>query len=197
MQYGLMPPKDYETMDAILGLVCNLFPDVVLHILEIGVHGGNGSRGIRDFIHSMDRELYHTGVDNQRDFKMPPPFRECNFIIGNSIEVYNQVPDNSQHFILIDGCHNYPMTMADFLVYSDKVCRHGIIAFHDTSPNIKPFQDFQGMGRKNDPDMYISCRKALNKLGLLEDKYDGWKLIMDEYDPSAPTGGIVAVQKRM
>jgi hypothetical protein len=195
MTYGLMPEFDYKTMDSILDLVCFSFREEPINILEIGVHQGNTSRGMRDFLKQRGRAINHTGIDNRRDFNMEAPFPESRFIIGNSIEVYNQIEDGSQHLVFIDGCHNYPMTMADFLVYSDKVRLHGYIAFHDTGEQIKPMTDFQGMGDMDDPDMYIACRKAVKRLGLLDGKQGGWSLILDQYDDSFHTGGIVLVQK--
>lgn len=194
MTYGMMPNKDYETMDKILSMVCDRFKGD-LNILEIGVFQGNTSRGMRDFLKEKGRKINHTGVDNQRDFKMDKPFPESNFIIGNSFEVYPKVKDNSQHLIFIDGNHSYPITMIDFLVYSDKVVEGGFIAFHDTGKQIKPFTDFQGIGDMADEDMWIACRKAVDKLGLLTDEYKGWKLILDEADETFHTGGILLVQK--
>lgn len=193
--YGIMPKRDYETMSKTLDLVLETFPEGIISTFEIGVHKGDGSRGIHKFISDRSRINFHTGIDNQHDFAMGSPFPECNFIIGNSIEVYNEIPDASQHFGLIDGCHNYPITMADFLVYSDKVKPSGFIAFHDTGPHIQPKTDYQGMGSREENDMYIACRKAVKKLGLLDNTYPGWKLIFDEYDPNFHTGGIVVVQK--
>lgn len=195
MTYGWMTAHDFATMDSILDLVCNKFPEGIINTCEIGVNDGRGSRGIHQYLADKQRINFHVGIDNGRDMDIKVPFEGCKIIIGNSIEVYNQVPDNSQHFLLIDGCHNYPMTMADFLVYSDKVRVNGFLAFHDTSPAIKEFTDFQGMGSTNEKDMYISCRKAIKKLGLLENKYEGWILILDEYDETKPTGGITLFQK--
>lgn len=90
------------------------------------------------------------------------------------------------------------MTMIDFLLYSAKVKVGGILAFHDTSPNIKPFTDYQGIGSKEDPDNYISCRKAVRKLGLLDNPAVyfslGWDIVFDEYDETFPTGGIIALK---
>lgn len=195
MKYGIMPEFDYKTLDLILSNICDQFPDGVLNTCEIGVHKGNGSRGIHQFLSDKGRINFHTGIDNNHDLQVSPPFPGCNLIIGNSIEVYNQIADNSQHFILIDGCHNYPMTMADFLVYSDKVRIGGLIAFHDTGDQIKPFTDYQGMGSKEDPDMYIACRKAVIKLGLIDNEFSGWKLMLDASDKQFHTGGITVVQK--
>lgn len=189
-----MPKKDYQTMDKCLSIVADSFTGDI-NITEIGVFQGNTSRGMKDFFWSVGRKVNYIGVDNQRDFKMDSPFKDAKFIIGNSFEVYNQIPDNSQHFIFIDGNHSYPVTMVDFLVYSDKVVDGGYIAFHDTGAQIKPFTDFQGIGDMADPDMWIACRKAVNKLGLLDNKFEGWVKVLDEYDENFHTGGILLVKK--
>lgn len=193
--YGLMPEQDYRTLDDIFYRLCETFPTGIINTLEIGVHNGNGSRGIHKFFTDAGRINFHTGIDNQRDFEMDAPFPGCNFIIGNSIEVYNQIPDRSQHFLLIDGCHNYPMTMADFLVYSSKIKQGGFVAFHDTGAHIPAFKDYQGMGSREDQDMYISCRRALLTLGLLEGTRAGWILCHDEADTNFDTGGITSFIK--
>lgn len=193
--HGWMTKKDAETIAKTLDLVCQQFPEGVVNTTELGVREGKTSRGIHEYLSKKGRINFHTGVDNQHDIPVPVPFEGCNLIIGNSIEVYNQIADNSQHFLFIDACHSYPMTMADFLVYSSKVRVGGYVAFHDCGEHIKPFTDYQGMGDKLDPDMYIACRKAVKKLGLLDDALHGWELVMDEADPSLHTGGIVVVKK--
>jgi hypothetical protein len=194
-----MTELDYKTMDSLLEKVCEQFSEGIINTLELGVHKGDTSRGIRDFFNSKKRINFHTGIDNQRDFVMDSPFPECRFIIGNTSDVYGQVRDRSQHFLFVDACHNYPMTMLDHLLYSEKVVAGGIIAFHDTGRHISPFTDYQGMGSKEDPDMYISCRKALLRLGLLPSiqriDADGYKLIVDIADDSKHTGGITAFVK--
>lgn len=199
MKYGWMPERDYLTMSQMLDVVCDTFNEGVLNTLELGVRDGRTSRGIHQYLKSKNRINFHTGVDNNHDIETPLPFEGCRLIIGNTMEVYNQVPDKSQHFCFIDACHNYRMTMMDFLLYSDKVRVGGILAFHDTSPNIKPFTDYQGMGSKDDPDNFISCRKAIKKLGLIDNPAVyfslGWDVLFDEYDETFPTGGIIALKK--
>lgn len=209
MRYGLMTQLDYATMDKTLELVCARFPEGIINTLELGVHRGDTSRGIRDFFKEKQRINFHTGIDSQKDFEMQSPFPECHFIIGNTMDVYNEVKDLSQHFLLIDANHSYAMTMIDFLLYSDKVAPGGYIAFHDTGAHIKPMTDYQGMGSKDDPDFYISCRKALEKLKLLypevkgfENGYplttngaNGYYLVFDEADVTKHTGGITVFQK--
>lgn len=205
-----MTSLDYKTMDALLGKVCEIFPDGIINTLELGVHKGDTSRGIRDFFKEKKRINFHTGIDNGRDngvgLTVSSPFPECNFILGNTMEVYNQIRDRSQHFLLFDACHSLPMTMIDSLLYSDKVAIGGVIAFHDTGSHIAPMTDYQGMGSKEDPDMYISCRKALVKLGLLPNgsteylntlttSTGEYRLLMDAADETKHTGGITAFIK--
>jgi hypothetical protein len=196
MRYGIMPEADCDTLDSILARTCSDFPEGIIETAEIGVHKGLTSKGIHDRIYKqLKREHRHIGIDNLRDGQFPVKADWFNMIRGNSIEVFSQVEYESQHFIFIDGSHNYPMTMADFLCYSDRVIPGGYIAFHDTGKQIKPFTDYQGMGSKDDPYMYISCRIAIYKLGLLDNKFPGWRLISDHADESKPTGGITVVQK--
>lgn len=190
-----MPEADYHTLDKTLDLVCKTFPEGVINTVEIGVHKGNGSRGIHKFFEEKSRLNFHTAIDNNHDLTVDIPFTGCNLIIGNSYEVYNQLADNSQHFGLIDGNHSYPITLVDFLVYSDKIRIGGLVAFHDTGKQIPAYKDYQHLGSRSDPDMFIACRKAVKKLGLLDNKHEGWKLIYDEFDPNFDTGGIVVVQK--
>jgi hypothetical protein len=193
--YGLLTAKDIETIEKTLDLVCEQFPEGVINTTELGVRNGSTSRGIHNYISAKSRLNFHIGIDNNHDMPVTQPFSGCHVIIGNSIEVYNQLQNNSQHFIFIDACHSYPMTLVDFLLYSDKVRHGGFVAMHDCGQQIKPMTDYQGSGDKNDPDNYISCRKAVSKLGLLDNKFEGWDLIFDEYDESFHTGGIVVVKK--
>jgi len=195
MSYGLLTAKDVETIEKTLDLVCQQFPEGIINTTELGVRDGSTSRGIHAYLSSRGKVNFHNAIDNNHDMSVRIPFDGCNLIIGNSIEVYNCLPDNSQHFIFIDACHSYPMTLVDFLVYSDKIKHGGFVALHDCGRQIKPMTDYQGMGNPEDRDMYISCRKAVNKLGLLENKFSGWDLIFDEYDPNFHTGGIVVVKK--
>lgn len=192
-KFGLMPQKDYETIERVLEMVHKDFPQGIICTLEIGVHKGDTSRGIRDFFLDTNRVHFHTAVDNQRDFAVGTPFPECNFIVADSMTAYTQVRDRSQHFVFIDGCHNYPMTMVDHLLYSDKIVKGGYMAFHDTGIHIPDMKDYQGMGDRSHPDMYIACRKALLRLGLFESPK--WETVIDDADPTKDTGGITVFKK--
>lgn len=203
MTYGLITERDAHTMNWLLSMVVNTYRGKsAIKTLELGVHNGDTSRGIRDFFLEAKAPHKHIGIDNQRDFAMGSPFPECEFIIGDTMLVSHEVENNSVDFLFIDACHNLPMTIADFVLYKEKVKNRGIVAFHDTGSHIAPFTDYQGQGQKDQPDMYISCRKAIRMLGLPLLPYmkkntlgDEWLCIIDEADPSRHTGGITAYIK--
>lgn len=189
----MMTNTDYKTMDKTLELVSR---GTSVTTIEIGVNSGRTSRGIRDFFKEKGIKHHHIGIDNKRDFDMPSPFPECEFIVGDSLRVHSLVQDDIADFLLIDGNHNYFYTIADFLHYAPKVKKGGYIAFHDCGAHIPPMQDYQGVGPTDDPDMYIQCRKAVRVMGLLDDRLEGYKLIFDEYESGGlPIGGIIVVQK--
>jgi hypothetical protein len=122
-------------------------------------------------------------------------------IIGNTFEVYNQIENDSMHFCLVDANHSYPMTVLDFWLYCKKIRVGGLIALHDTGEHIKSFTDYQHIGNKEDRDMYISCRKAADDLGLLNDRsyVNGcqFEKLLDVADPTPHTGGILCLKRIM
>lgn len=195
LRFGLMTGTDEKTLVKTFELVNKEFPDGTINTFEVGVRRGETSRAIHQFFTNKNRINFHVGIDNENDVKDGCPFEGCHFVVGNSIAVYNELRPNSQHFGFLDACHNYPMTLADFLVYSDKIIVGGYIALHDTSPAIKPFTDYQGMGSKWDLDMFISCRKALIKLKVYENKFPDFQLVFDEYDLHALTGGVTVLKR--
>jgi hypothetical protein len=193
--YGLISEVDAQVIEKTLYLIIKEFDGHIINTLEIGVFNGDTSRGIHRFFTGKNILNTHKAIDSQKDFVMDSPFPECKFIIGNSAEVYNQIEDESQHFIFFDGCHAFPAVVCDFFCYASKVKPGGYMAFHDTGKHIKPFKDYQFIGRKDDPDMYISVRKALQKMELLNNRFPFWKLIFDEADENNEAGGIVVLQK--
>lgn len=193
--YGLISKTDAQCIEKTLSLIMDEFTVETIYTLEVGIFNGHTSRAINDFILSKGRDNFHTTIDNQKDFETKRPFEECHFIIGNSNEVYNQIPDKSQHFIFIDANHAFPHVVSDFFCYQDKVRTGGYIAFHDTGKHIKPFTGYQLIGDKNDPDMHIAVRKALGKIGLLNDEYGGWELVFDEADQENEMSGICVFKK--
>lgn len=192
MRYGLITAKDIETLEKTLALVKMSFKEI--RTLEIGVHEGNTFKEIIEYF--KDVEHSHIGIDNDRDaVTIKETVERGSITKGNSIEIYHNFPDGGFHFIFLDANHNLFFTTADFLLYRNKVAIGGYFAFHDTSPHIKPFTDYQGIGDKGLAHNYISCREAIKNLGLLDNKFHGWSLVFDEYDETSPTGGM-AVFKR-
>lgn len=195
MNYGLITETDAKTIEKTLDLICQNFPDAIIATLELGVRDGRTSRGIHEYLTGKGKLNFHTGIDNGKDMPVEVPFDGCNLILGSSIEVFNEIPDNSQHFLFLDANHSLFFTTADFLLYRNKVKVGGFFAFHDTSPTIKPFTDFQGIGESGLTHNYICCREAVSNLGLLANKFPGWELVFDEYDPIPHVGGVVVIKR--
>lgn len=196
IQHGLISNLDAETIEATLNLVCDQFPDDdFIFVTEVGIFNGATSVGMYEYLESKGKVPAPTAIDNENDKPVQKPTEYCTLIIGNSMEVYNELDDNSQHFIFIDANHSFPMAIADFFCYESKVKTGGYLAFHDTGLHIKDFTDYQGIGKTHDKDMYISVRKALKKIGLLDDKFEGWKLVFDKADETDRAGGIVVLKR--
>ena len=206
IQYGLISETDARTLEKTIDLLDGVFDDMVFNVLEVGVYGGDTAKGLKQYIESGGHETWITGIDNKRDNE-DIRFNYDDLIIGNSNEVYNKLPDESQHLIFIDGCHCFAHVVSDFFCYAPKVKNGGFIAFHDTGKHIKPFKDFQH-GDKSNPDAYISVRKGLEAVGLsgrnsiIDAKTlqvyllnHEWGLTFDEADPTDEAGGVCVFKK--
>lgn len=200
IKYGLISEVDARCLERTMDLICKEFPKDSLEITEIGIYSGETGWGMTKYFTKKGMASWWTGVDNSRDAQevLYPP---DNFIKGNSTEVYNQIEDDSQHLIFIDGDHSYIGVISDFFAYCDKVMVDGYLAFHDTGKHIKPFKDLQHGDAKN-PDAYISVRKALHAVGLLHDFglpknpiNKRFELIFDEADETNEAGGICVFKK--
>jgi hypothetical protein len=219
IQYGLISRVDSDTIEMVIDLICNDFDDKAINICEIGLYNGRTSSGIYEYVTTKkykskythpDQPIFefnykcnYTGIESfilgEKMVFFP---EEGTLINGNSIEMYNRIPDNSQHLIFVDGCHCFAHVVSDFFCYAPKVKTGGFIAFHDTGNHIKPFKDFQH-GDKDNPDAYISVRKALSSIGLLgrhEFLYPYnyrsiWELVFDKADENDEAGGICCFRK--
>jgi hypothetical protein len=194
IQYGLISRVDAGVIEKTVDLICSEFKDGIINITEVGVYAGDTGRGICEYIKSKGKYHYITGIDNSKDGEHIR-FMYNDLIKGNSNEVYNQLKDESQHLIFVDANHSLPSTITDFFCYESKVKVGGYFCFHDVGAHIKRFTDYQRMGDKGDPDMYISCRRALDKIGVLGDCLYGWRLVFDEADINDPAGGVVVFKK--
>lgn len=174
--YGLISPTDGRTLEKTIDLICDQFKygatDGIINVVEVGVYGGDTGMGICEYIKSKGRNYWITGVDNFREGEaIRFPYNEL--IKGNSNEVYNQLEDESQHLIFQDANHTFPMTISDFFCFERKVKKGGYYAIHDCGSHIASKTGYQYMGSEDDEDMYISCRKAIKKIGLLDNKFEG------------------------
>lgn len=209
IKYGLISKTDAATLERTLDLItadmCH-DDESVMKITEVGIYSGETGNGLKEYVESSELTVYLTGVDNLKD-KEYIRFEYDRLIFGNSNEVYHQLEDESQHLIFLDGCHCFAHVVSDFFCYAPKVKRGAYLAFHDTGRHIKPFKDFQH-GDKDNPDAYISCRKALISIGLLPTvkEYEnyrinyvcsgiGWELVFDEADDLDLAGGVCVFKK--
>lgn len=186
IKYGLISATDWLSITKCLDMLkaeCD-----TINAFEIGVNAGDTSRAIRDYL--GDCLHVFTGVDNQQDYKMETPFDECEFIVGDSVQVCHELSKNFYHFGFIDANHSFHRVIADFVAYAPKIKVGGILAFHDTAPHIKEFKDYQQVGDKNDPKMYIQVRQALIEIGLFRNSFPEWKLLFEDYDPNNEAGGV-------
>lgn len=196
MRRGLISVIDADTIEKTLRLILKEFPnDNDIYTTEVGICDGDTSGGIHEFIISNGKTNYHTAVDSNRDKVVKNPFPDCQLIIGDSIQVSFQIKNDSQHFLFLDANHSLFYTVADYLLYREKVMIGGYFGFHDTSKYIKPFTDYQHIGSRENPHNYICCREAVEMLGLLSNRFPGWKLMFDEADPNDTAGGVSIFQR--
>lgn len=216
IKYGLISETDARTLEKTIDLICKENIGEEINITEIGIFDGQTARGLYeyttdkaylfgDYISEMSKipmnsanfKCNYTAIDNEKDKLIKLPFPECKFIRGNSNEVYNQIPDNSQHLIVIDGNHSFPYVVCDYYCYESKVKQGGYLCFHDIKPSCQGL-DWQRMGKESDPDMSIAVRKALTKIGLLNNEWIGqlgWTKVFEEWDENDRCGGFVIFKK--
>lgn len=197
IKYGLISETDGRTLEKTIDLICKEFVGEVINVTEIGVYNGETGSGIREyFIEKRTNPMVLTGIDNEKDKPIENKDVYYNFILGNSNEVYNQLEDESQHLIFIDGLHTFAGVISDFFCYAPKVKVGGFLAFHDTGKHLDPLSGWQGVGDKNDPDMCLGgVRRALEEIGLYKNDKADWRLIFDEADVNDTGGGISVFKK--
>lgn len=196
IKYGLISEVDKNCLEKTIDLICNEFDEGFIYsikVTEIGLFDCGTANGISEYIMSKGHSVDYIGIDNEKDKPINAPYF-LRYIKGNSNEVYNQLEDNSQHLIFQDACHCFSCCVSSFFCYADKVKVGGFMAWHDAGKHILPFKDFQH-GDKNNPDAYISARKALEKMGLLDNDNPEWRIIFDDADSANPAGGIVVIKK--
>lgn len=203
IQYGLISRVDSDTMEKCFDEIFKTFPNELIQYTEVGLYNGRTTSGVKEYFKSKGKDIFQTGIDNFKDKEELVFFPEDAALIqGSSIEVYNRLADESQHFILIDGNHSFPYVIADFFCYKNKVKIGGFICFHDAAPHAQDVS-YQRMGSKDDKDMYISVLRALEAIGIFDVQREGgggfgFKLAYHEYaPPEIDLGGGVIIFKRV
>lgn len=199
IQYGLISRVDSDTMEKVFDMIAEEFPNESIRYTELGLYNGRTSGGVKEYFLSKNYPYEITGIESfilgEKMVFFP---EDGNLINGSSIEIYNRIPDNSQHFILIDGNHSFPYVIADYYCYKDKIKKGGYLCFHDASPQTQ-WKGWQGIGDKDDPDMTIAVMKALEKIGLVGETHNrewlGFELVFHEWDVNDLGGGVIIFKK--
>ena len=100
MGYGLITGKDTAFLDALLGG----FATSTVKICEIGICHGTTAQGIKAKLAEAHQTVEYYGIDSQKDRPIESPFPEAMIFLGESSELYNNVPDGLD-LLFIDGCH--------------------------------------------------------------------------------------------
>ena len=168
--YGLISPVDIQTLQKCFDEIIDRFPDETFQYLEVGLYNGRTTSGTKEYLVSKGKKYELVGIDNFKDREELVFYPEdARLIMGSSIEVYNQITDNSQHYIQIDANHSKPYVIADAFCYLSKVKVGGFIGFHDAAPHAQDVS-YQRMGSEDDPDMFISVLRALERIGWVGEK---------------------------
>lgn len=95
-----------------------------------------------------------------------------NIIAKDADNALKEIKDNFFNYIFVDGNHSYKSVTSNFLSLEKKVKNNGIVVFHDFC------ELCQGTDMQVGGD-YINVRKALQELGLLDNKREGWKFVKE------------------
>lgn len=207
IKYGLISKVDADCLEKTIDLICNEFKGEEINIVEIGLFDCGTATGIFDYAwqtHPNDiKGINYIGIDNEKDKPINPP-DWLTYIKGDSNSVYNQLEDESQNMIIVDGNHSFPYVISDWHCYKNKLKKGGYFCFHDGAPQAQGL-DWQRMGDEKDTDMCISVRKALTEIGVLSPIqehpnliyhwYHGWQKVFDVFDSNDRCGGLIVFKK--
>lgn len=134
-RYGAILEEDVEILEECLMVaLMETGAERSLRVLEIGMHDGGTARGIEKYVNGLDAKLAYWGIDPDKGLTRPryAP-KDATVIIGDSAEVFNQVPDDLD-LVWVDGCHCLNHVVLDTIHYAKKVRTGGFICFHDVNP---------------------------------------------------------------
>lgn len=201
MTYGALIPEDIEVLEAVLAE----FRGKPMRFLEVGVYAGNTSRGIRDWCADNGTTLEYWGVESGTLCVPTSPFPEANFVVGESWEVFMQVPEQLD-VAFIDGNHTFNGVVLDALHYGRKVKPGGFMLFHDCAPQIQYKLQEPNRNYPEHPFFHNAVNDALSALGLtrhvgatsyvgIDQDFTGWTLWMEKFHPQSEFGGMRAYKR--
>lgn len=190
--YGAIVNEDVEVLEWCLAQ-CT-FTKKPLMVLEIGMHDGGTARGIATYLTISQRELIYYGIDPDDGTHRPRYVPEGgHVIIGDSAEVYDQVPDGLD-LVWVDGCHCFNHVVLDTMHYAPKVRAGGFICYHDINPVGQGEKEHQYHGPLT-ADFGLAVRAALKALRpWFVD--NGFIQVAEKYPTDIPNCGTIAYQRR-
>lgn len=191
MSFGWITHTDGELLKQGLNIAAERFPSIPLRVVEVGFREGNTSRGLRDHVIAIGRQIDFWGFDSGKEVSVVPPFEGARVISGESTESFLQAP-SSIHFLFIDGCHCVNHALLDFLHFSENVLVGGVVAFHDTHTRGQGVpHGYQGHG-PNHPLFSVGVREAIRKARIYPEG-NGWKLVAEGEE--GDWGGVVLFER--
>ena len=112
-------------------------------VLEIGVFEGETSIKM---IEALPVGSYYVGIDinDYRKHKLGKPGVAVDFILGESIKVLANMPENHFDFIFVDGDHSWENILPEFKEIERVIRPGGVIAYHDSIhiPDVKKLIEY-------------------------------------------------------
>jgi len=186
--YGAIVMEDVAVLEACLEKLCS--PGAVVRVCEIGAHDGGTALGIKRYVDSHGATLEYWGIEPDKEriqFWWSPG---CTVINGDSIEVFNQVPEDLD-LVWVDGCHCFNHVVLETLHYAHKVRNFGFLCYHDTNPQTQGL-DKQHYHGPNLPEFNVCVNRALESIHW---PWGPWELFRDSYPLDQPGCGTRAYRK--
>lgn len=185
MRFGALTPTDIT----VLVYVLSSYHGRPMRLLEIGVHTGTTSRGIKDYCAANKIELDYWGLDSGGQCDGKPPFDGSSMVIGDSAESANLVPEEFD-VVFVDGCHCFNHVILDTVLYGEKVRRGGFILHHDTAPHVQ-----HTMRDPHGPSTARFHNSVNDALAAVRFPWRGWTEVMRRHDTEINYGGMAAHQR--
>ena len=196
--YGAILNEDIAILEECLfTALAESMADRPLKVLEIGMHDGGTARGIENYVLRSDAKLAYWGIDVDPGTTRPRYIpKDATVIIGDSVEVFNQVPDDLD-LVWVDGCHCFNHVVLETLHYSLKVRQGGFMCFHDVNP--------KGQGQEHQyhgpviPEFGLAIDMAHQAIGFPDGwsawAREGWSLFKQGWPTEVANCGTRAFKK--